>query len=151
MKRKGGFSLIEMVIVIAIGSILMSIAFSAFGDVQQRTALNQSQRVLQAMYARARALSIESGDPVHFRLNGPADSAAVVRNDSVLEFYLFEEELGIDLYVSGNTAQMCLTPSGTANYSCNSFSSLLYGRLQNTSGDTWSFWLMPAGGLLEQS
>lgn len=151
MNGRRGFTLIEMMIVIALGTILTSIAIASFANVQQGASMSQSKQILWAMHARARAQAIEAGQVVELRISGPGDSVAVARNDTILESYHFEDELGIDISISGNSVTLCMGPNGVADLSCNSFSSLISGQFTSTAGDSFYFYLFPGGGLIEQS
>ncbi|MDT8367891.1 MAG: type II secretion system protein [Longimicrobiales bacterium] len=149
MNDRRGFTLIEMIIVIALGAILTSIAIASFSNVQQGAAMDQSRRVLWSMHARARAQAIENGQNVELRISGPGDSVAVVRNDTILESLHVEEEFGIDLAITGDEVRLCFGPNGIADLGCNSFTSLISGSLRSTAGDTFFFFLFPAGGIIE--
>lgn len=60
MKRqRHGFSLIESVIAILIGSILTSIALSSYGSVRGTFAVRGARNTFAALHARAPAQAIE--------------------------------------------------------------------------------------------
>lgn len=151
MQTRRGFTIIEVIVVIVIGAILTGIVSLGIAGVQQATALDQSHRMLSSMIMRAKAQAIQEGRSIELRLNGPADYAAVVRNDggtiTTLEEMYFENELGIDLSLnSGNTATMCFGPNGVANTRCGGVASVS-GDFESNAGDIYKF-LITAGGIM---
>jgi prepilin-type N-terminal cleavage/methylation domain-containing protein len=124
--RTRGFTLIELVIVIMIGSILTGIALSSFQNVQSRFAVNSAKRVYMSWHQRARSLAIETGETIIMVVWVNGDSAATVRRDGATYNWSnvqhFDEELDVTLETSGNQAfYTCMTPRGYADTSCGSW------------------------------
>jgi prepilin-type N-terminal cleavage/methylation domain-containing protein len=126
MKRRNrGFTLIEVLVVIVIGSILMSMAVTGFGNTSSRMAARQARNVFNGMAARARAHAIESGWNTLLYANIAGDSAWIWANGRIVENVRFDAEMGIDLQAATPSIRICMGPRGYANTNCNSFSSPL--------------------------
>lgn len=146
MKRnRRGFTLIEMVFVILIGSILTGIALSSFQNVQARMAVRGAKQVYMTWHQRARSRAIETGETVVMIVYPQGDSARLLtRIDGTFEWtdvQRFDEELGVDLRARSNaTFQLCMTPRGFADRNCGSLQTM---GLQQTYTDTvrLEFWL----------
>jgi len=145
MKRnKRGFTLIEMVFVILIGSILTGIALSSFQNVQARMAVRGAKQVYMTWHQRARSRAIETGETVAMIVYPQGDSAKLLTMINGLpewtDLQRFDEELGVDLRARGNADfQLCMTPRGFADHDCGSFPAAM----QQTYTDTvrLEFWL----------
>ena len=124
MHSKNGFTLVELVIVILMGSIITSFAVNSFSGIQGRFAADGARNVFQAMHSRARAQAIEYGSFVRLRAETSGDSAWIQWGDSILETVRFNEEQGVDLALSSGTSlTVCMNPRGWAETSCNSHAS----------------------------
>lgn len=147
MKRSSspGFTLIELVIVILIGSILTALALSSFQNAQARFAVVGAKQVYMTWHQRARSRAIETGETVVMLVYPAGDSTRLLtRIDGTFEWtdvQLFDEELGVDLRTRTNASYyMCMTPRGYADDKCGSLGAL---GLQQTYSDTMrlEFWL----------
>jgi prepilin-type N-terminal cleavage/methylation domain-containing protein len=146
MKRStNGFTMIELVFVILIGSILTGIALSSFQNVQARFAVRGAKEVYMTWHQRARAKAIETGETVIMVVWVSGDSTALMSQvDGSFQFSDVQrfDELGVQLRTQGNFSFiMCMTPRGYADRNCGQLGSL-YG-YQQTFGDTirLQFWL----------
>ena len=140
MKRKiGGFSLIELVLVILIGSVLTSVALSSFQTAQNRFRVRGAKGVYVTMHQRARSRAVEMGETVLFVVNTAGDSVwSLSGGGGVTEIKRFRSEFNVDL--RGSSFFLCMTPRGYADYSCGSFGEI---GLTQTFNDTTrlQFWL----------
>jgi prepilin-type N-terminal cleavage/methylation domain-containing protein len=146
MKRStNGFTMIELVFVILIGSILTGVALASFQNVQARFAVRGAKEVYMTWHQRARAKAIESGETVIMVVWVSGDSTALLSQvDGAFQFSDVQrfDELGVQLRTQGNFSFiMCMTPRGYADNNCGQLGSL-YGYTQ-TFGDTirLQFWL----------
>ena len=150
MSSKNGFTLVELVIVILMGSILTSIAVNSFSGIQGRFAANGARSVFQAMQSRARAQAIEYGEHVRLQADANGDSAWIQRGDSILESVHFSGEQGVDLALSSGTLlTVCMNPRGWAETSCNSHSSKVIVTFK-AGGDSASVVVRPLGQMVIQ-
>jgi type II secretion system protein H len=154
MQSRRGFTLIEIIVVIIVGTALTGIVSLSLSNVQQATALDQSHRMLSSMLQRARTQAIQEGRSIELRLDGPNDYAAVVRNDggtvSTLAEFSFEAELGIDLSLaSGTTATICFGPNGVANTRCGGATSVT-GDFESNTGGIYKFLITAGGTIVEK-
>jgi len=120
-RRTRGFTIIEVLVTLVIGSILMSMAVKAFGATSSSAATRQARNVFNGMVARTRAHAIESGWTTMLVANVPGDSVWIFSNGKVVENVRFSEEMGVDIQAPGTTVRICMSPRGYANTACNSF------------------------------
>jgi prepilin-type N-terminal cleavage/methylation domain-containing protein len=126
MKRqKAGFTVLELLIVVVLGTILTSMTLKGFGMVSNQAAAREARGVFQGLVARTRAQAIESGIPTMLIADARGDSVMVFANGRVVENIRFGEELGVDIQTEQPVTRICMTPRGYANPDCNSFSSTI--------------------------
>jgi len=157
--RRRGFTLIELVIVILIGSILTGLALNSFQNVQSRFAVQSAKRVYMSWHQRARSRAIESGETIVLFVWPAGDSAATLSRDgSRRDVQHFDDELGVSLETQGGKPfYTCMTPRGYADTSCGSwgatlghtatFSDTLRLRFRQ-SADTASVLILPMGQVI---
>ena len=116
-----GFSLIELVIALLIGSILTSIALSSYGNARGRFAVRGARNTFAALHARARAQAIERGSTVRLMVDAAGDSVYLVSGGITLENVRFGEELNVDIRSSSGSLRLCMNSRGYADSDCNSF------------------------------
>lgn len=129
--RRYGFTMVELVIAILIGSILTSIALASFRNVTGRFAARGAKQTFAAMHARTRATAVESGQTVRLVMNSGADSAFIVRNDTILDVMRFDEEFNVDVRSTPSRFILCMGPQGYGDTDCSTTSSPI----------TLQFWL----------
>jgi prepilin-type N-terminal cleavage/methylation domain-containing protein len=120
--RKGGFTILEMVVVVMVGALLAGIALQSLQGVQGRAAARQARMTFASLHARARANSIETGQLVRLGVDRDQDSVWVQRGTTRVETVRFDEELGVDIQGTGQLT-LCMNPRGFAETTCNSFTS----------------------------
>jgi prepilin-type N-terminal cleavage/methylation domain-containing protein len=120
-RRRKGFTLIEVIIVLVIGAILMSMAIKGFGSTASLTSARQARNVFNGMVARARAQAIESGRSTVLIADALGDSVLIMANGRIVENVRFGEEMGIDIQASQDMTRLCMNPRGYADQDCNSF------------------------------
>lgn len=146
-RSRRGFTLIELVIVLLIGSILTSIALSSWGNARGRAQARSARTTFAAVHARARAQAIERGATVRMLVDVAGDSVALVSGGLTLERIQFGGELNVDLQSSVGAVRLCMSPRGYADTSCNSFSTPVTITFRR-SADTASVTLLPMGQLI---
>ena len=143
MKRKpSGFTLIELVFVVLIGSILTSVALASFQNVQSRFAVRGAKEMYMTLHQRARSKAVERGETVLLLVYVQGDSALIFsQSEGITDVTRFDDQLDVDLQTPGNFSYlMCMTPRGYADYDCGSYGN--FGITQ-TFADTvrLQFWL----------
>lgn len=121
MRRKpSGFTMIEIVIVVLVGSILTSMAFSSFQNVQTRFAVRGAKVMYATLQQRARSRAVEMGQTVLFYVDTVGDSAYIVSGGVTTDIVRFRDQMNVDLRASQATYLLCMTPRGYADYECGS-------------------------------
>jgi prepilin-type N-terminal cleavage/methylation domain-containing protein len=118
MRRRAGFTLIEMVVVILIGSILVGVALQSFQNVQAAMAARSATHMYATLHQRARARAIEMGQTVLFFVDSAGDSAYIFSDGVVSDVTRFRSELNVDLRSTPTSFFMCMTPRGYASPGC---------------------------------
>lgn len=122
--RRSGFSIIELVVVLMVGSVLTSIAMTSFNGISGHYATKGARQTFMAMNARARAQAVEYGRIVRLNLDPGGDSVWLSRGSEVLEVLDFGEEFDVDIRTSTNSElRVCMNARGFADTRCNNFSS----------------------------
>jgi len=156
-RRTAGFTIIEMVFAILIGTILTGIALSTFQTAQSRFAARGAKAVYATMHQRARSKAIERGETVLLFVDTAGDSAFVFSlGGGIEETTRFRPDFNVDLRSTPANFWMCMTPRGYADYNCGSFRQ--FGitattpsaiRLQFWRGaDSTSLMILPMGQLV---
>ena len=122
--RRSGFSVVELVVVLMVGSVLTSIAIRNFSGVSGRFAVKGARQTLMSMHARARAQAVEYGQTVRLNMSASGDSAWLSRDSEILETVNFGAEFNVDLKTSTDAdVRVCMNPRGFADTGCNNYSS----------------------------
>lgn len=148
MKRsQRGFTLIELIIVILIGSILTGVALSSFRNVQARFAVQGAKQAYMTLHQRARSKAVETGETVLLVHWINADSAALLMREGSTwtwsDHTHFRREFDVDVRTPSNASYyMCMTPRGYSDYNCGSWGAM-NSAYQATFADTFrlQFWL----------
>ena len=119
-----GLSIIELVVVLMVGSVLTSIAITNFNGVSGRFAVKGAQQTLMAMHSRARVQAVEYGRTVKLHVDPAGDSIWLSRGGEVVDVMDFHEEFNVDIQTSTySPIKMCMNPRGFADTGCNNYSS----------------------------
>lgn len=115
-----GFTLIEVVIVLAIGGVLSGLAIYSFGAMRGSMSVNSARGTFLTMLSATRATAVERGtlmrlvadpDAGTISIEEGCDGGDVVRSQSV----------DVTIEVDGDVFAVCMTPRGYADPSSNSF------------------------------
>jgi prepilin-type N-terminal cleavage/methylation domain-containing protein len=117
-RRRNGFTIIELVIVILIGSILVGVALSTFQNAQSQFAARGAKTMYATLHQLARARSIETGTTTLLLVDTNGDSAFIVASGGVTDVTNFRRELNVDLRSSPARFRICMTPRGYADPEC---------------------------------
>jgi len=143
--RRSGFSIIELVVVLMVGSVLTSIAITEFNGVSGRFAVKGARQTLMSMHARARMKAVELGRTVKLNIDPVGDSIWLSRGTVVLDVVNFGREFNVDVLTSSDAEiQVCMNPRGFADTGCNNFNAPVTITFVLTS-DTTSVLILPLG------
>ena len=142
-----GFTLIEIVVVLIVGTILTSIAMNAMGSVQGRYAVKQARSTFASLQARARAQAIETGQTTRLWVDLTGDSVWIVRGGTRIEMVNFGKDYGVDITGDMSQLRVCMNARGFADESCNNFTSTEVLTFASRSGDTASVSVRTLGQL----
>jgi prepilin-type N-terminal cleavage/methylation domain-containing protein len=147
MRTRHGFTIIELIIAVLVGSILTSIALSSYGKAQGRFAVQGARNTFVSLHARARATAIERGSTVRLAVYVAGDSVMVTSGAATLEKVRFGDELHVDIRSTSGDLLICMSPRGYADMACNNFStSVIVTFWQNA--DSASVKVLPLGQLI---
>lgn len=146
-RSRHGFTLIELVIAILIGSILTSIALSSYGNARGRFAVRGARSTFASLHARARAQAIERGTTARLLLDVAGDSVSLWVGGDRLETLYFGDEFNVDLQSSVGNLRLCMNSRGYADTDCNSFNAPVKLGFVHGS-DAASLELLPMGQLV---
>jgi len=145
MRRRAGFTVIELTVTMVVAGILLVLLTRTLGNVRQRLAADQAVEVFVALLARTRAHAIEQGATMRLVLDTSADTASIVRSGAAIETIYFGADLAVDVESDGtNPVVVCMTARGYGDPDCASFS----GKVSLTflaGSDTAAAGLLPLG------
>jgi type II secretory pathway pseudopilin PulG len=118
--------MIELIIVLLIGSILVSIAVGRIGKTRSVLAASAARQAYLSLHARTRAQAIEFGATARLMLDVRGDSAWINQNGRTLETYRFAtDNIDVESDSSDPIVQVCMIPRGYSEPRCNSFAESL--------------------------
>lgn len=120
-RKRTGFTLIEMVFVILIGSILTMVALQTFQNAQARMAARSAKTMYATLHQRARARAIEMGETVLFIVDTVGDSAFMFSNGQITDVTRFRSQMNVDLRATPTSFLLCMTPRGYADPNCSAY------------------------------
>jgi len=144
-RRRGGFTILEMIVVVGIVSILAGMVVQAFGGVSASLSTRSSREALVALKAVARARAVERGTTAKLIIHMTDDRAYVIQNDTVRRSINFLTEFGVTVSAgSVDSLVLCMSPKGYADLDCNSFTTAVTVGLTQ-GGSTRSVTILPMG------
>jgi prepilin-type N-terminal cleavage/methylation domain-containing protein len=126
MRGNRGFTLLELVVVLAMAGVLATIVVATFGGVMDRVTVRSAQTEFLTMLAQTRTMAIERGQSMLFDVNATggivqvevgctgAGAAVITRN--------FMDNFGVTMVTDTGVLSVCMTARGYANTAQNSFS-----------------------------
>ena len=158
MRRTAGFTLIELVVVILIGSILVSVALSGVQGAQEAYAVRSARTMYATFHQKARAKAIESGRTQIIIVDTTGDSVMIADWEPpaapvFTDVTRLREQLNVDMRATPVAFLMCMTPRGYADAACPAFPGITGStgaiRLEFwLNGDSTSTIILPMGQLV---
>lgn len=141
-----GFSLIELVVVVIIGTIMTTIVIRGFGNARAGNSVRAAEQNFRGLHARARAYAIERGEQTWLIVDPNQDEVRVLDSGgTVVDQMDFFETLGVDV-VSDGVLRLNFTPRGYSDPDQNNFDALtkiVFGQ----EADERVIYLLPIGQL----
>jgi prepilin-type N-terminal cleavage/methylation domain-containing protein len=117
-----GFTLVELVIVLVIGSVLVSMGMGRITKARSVLAGGAARQAYLALHARTRAQAIEFGTTARLLLDVRGDSAWIVQGGETIETYHFaNDHVDVESSSPASTLQVCMIARGYSEPRCNSF------------------------------
>ncbi len=137
-----GFTMVEMAIVLTIGSILIGFALPRLQDSLHRRDVSGTRDGVLLLAARARARAMEHAQTVEFHLSPDEGLAAVVQAGDTIEILRFGEELDVAARSDAGDLVMCYTARGYATEPCSTdlegHAEVVFYRASNTASlEVW--------------
>lgn len=140
--------MVEMIVVVAVGAILVSMALRGFGDTTSRLAVQNARQSFAALQARARAYAVERGDLARFHTDPAGDSAWIESGGDRIDIVRFGENRNVDIQSSTTgVITLCMNPRGFGETYCNSFGSGTVDLSFVQGAETVSLTILPLGQL----
>lgn len=122
-KSERGFTFVEIIVVIAIGAILVSMAVRGFGDASSGMTVRGARESFAGLQARTRAIAIERGELTRLRIDTSNDRVWIEAADgSRIDGIDLQQTRGVDVQsTAASPITLCMNPRGFADTTCNSF------------------------------
>lgn len=120
-RRRSGFTLVELLVVILVGSILTGIAVAGGGRFVARQGAVNARDAFVFLSFRARSIAVESGRDILLELDPVSGEAWIVRREGGqrLETHRYEGEYQAEVVTPGNARiTICYSPRGYAIPAC---------------------------------
>ncbi|MEX0935724.1 MAG: hypothetical protein WD013_02390 [Gemmatimonadota bacterium] len=118
MAGRRGITVLEIVLVLAVGAILAGVLGGGIGDLKGRVAVRSAESRLTALHQRARTLAVESGVPVRFVADPGAQTVSIREGcygeGRLVHSHDFNLSHRVDMLTSGGVLAVCMTPGGYA-------------------------------------
>ncbi len=141
IRSREGFTVIELLIVMIIGSVLATIVSQSLSAYNRRRALDDSRAAVFHMAARARALGIDRGSAT-LDIDPGLDTVTLSQAGDTLAILDIDADYGADLV--GAAISICYSSRGFALSSCTSFTANQTLTLQY-QGETVGLLVRPLG------
>lgn len=117
VQTRSGFTLVELMIAVAIGLTLLSMAGKAMSPMREATALRSADYAVQSLVSRTRATAIKRGETVRLHIDPVGDTAWIQAGSTQVTRFDFDMELRADV-LAGTAITVCMTARGTGDPTC---------------------------------
>ena len=149
-RHRAGFTVLELIIAIVIGSILTTVALNTFQNAQTRVSVRGAQTTYAAIHYRARVHGIEKGRNVLLHVDTQGDSVWIEDDGEILEKIRFGDD-NIDMRIRSPSSlteyTLCFTPRGYTDPDCNTTTSTWTRMFVRQGADSLGIWIFPLGQL----
>lgn len=151
MNDRRGFSLIELVLVLAVGGLLAAVAVNTFTSVQPRMATRSADSGFQTLHAQARAYAVERGTRTRFVVDAGQNRVSVFvgvgADEELVRSVDFLSAYNVEIDAAGSPVQLCMSPRGFGEVGCNSFTNAADVTFRR-AGESRSVRILPLGQLI---
>ncbi|MEX2531158.1 MAG: GspH/FimT family pseudopilin [Gemmatimonadota bacterium] len=123
-RAPGGFTLLELLIVLVIGGVLGTVSLRSFSQVQGNLGARTAQSTFFTMHAQARAIAVEQGRDVLLVVDPTAGEVRIEResDNGVIRVRNLADDYDVTVTVSGGSLALCMTARGFADPRCGNVS-----------------------------
>ena len=118
-RSRQGFTILELIVALMIGSVLTGMVMRPFGDVSREASIRSAREVFAGLVGKARARAIERGTTVELRAFTSGDSVALWQDGAHWTTHQFQD---VDLHSAVGNLTLCMNARGFGDTDCNSFS-----------------------------
>lgn len=142
MIRRSGFTMIELLVVIVVGSVVLAIGTRQFSTISNQRAVTNASNAMVQTASRARAEAMRSGRLVYMRVR--PDLGQVEVDNSVEDLHMLDmSDYGVTMSGSGFT--VCYAARGFALPGCTTFNNTVLDVGFARGGATAGVKVMPLG------
>lgn len=122
MIRRSGFTMIELLVVILVGSVILAMGTRQFSTISNQRAVSNASSAMVLTASRARSEALRSGRLVYLRVR--PDLGQVRIDNSVDDLHELDmSDYGVTM--SGSSFTVCYTARGYALPGCTTFNAVL--------------------------
>jgi prepilin-type N-terminal cleavage/methylation domain-containing protein len=122
MSDRRGFSLLELVIVLALGGIIAGVAINTFVNAQSRMGPRSAQSEFLTMHAHTRSMAVARGQTARLIVDTGSSVVSIVVAGETVRTRNFQDAYGVEMESDPTGGfQMCMTPRGYAEPNCNTY------------------------------
>jgi prepilin-type N-terminal cleavage/methylation domain-containing protein len=120
LRGPGGFTLLELLIVLVIGGVLGTVTIRSFSQVHGSLGARTAQSTFLTMHAQARAIAVEQGRDILLVVDPASGEVRIEResDNGIIRIRNLADDYDVAVTVSGGLLALCMTARGFADPRC---------------------------------